>query len=198
MLSTRLLICTGNPGKLSELRALLPARCELVTLAQAGLPQDLPETGDTLEANALQNARFAFERSGMPGRGDATGLEVDAWGGAPGGPSARYAGEAKDPRADMEKLLVELRDATDRRARFRTVIAFVDGEGEHLFEGEVTGTITVAPRGSGGFGYDPIFLPEMSGLTFAELDSTRKNAISHRAHAVWKLAVWLAEDRRIG
>lgn len=192
----RYLLCTGNPGKVAELRALLPAHIELITLAEAGLPNDLPETGDTLEANALQKARFAHERTGLPCIADDTGLEVAALGGAPGVLSARYAGPAKDPVANMAKLLRELADAQDRSARFRTVIAWVDRDDEHLFTGEVLGRITEEARGSGGFGYDPVFLPEMSDLTFAELDATRKNAISHRGQAVWKLARWLAERQR--
>jgi XTP/dITP diphosphohydrolase len=191
----RYLLCTGNPGKAAELRALLPVGIELVTLTEAGLPTDLPETGDTLEANALQKARYAHERTGLPCIADDTGLEVDALNGAPGVLSARYAGEAKDPAANMAKLLHELQGVTDRSARFRTVIALVDGEGERTFEGEVRGTITEAPRGTGGFGYDPVFLPEMSDLTFAELDPRRKNAISHRGMAVWKLVRALASDQ---
>jgi XTP/dITP diphosphohydrolase len=191
----RYLLCTGNPGKAAELRALLPVGIELVTLTEAGLPTDLPETGDTLEANALQKARYAHERTALPCIADDTGLEVDALNGAPGVLSARYAGEAKDPAANMAKLLHELQGVTDRSARFRTVIALVDGEGERTFEGEVRGTITEAPRGTGGFGYDPVFLPEMSDLTFAELDPRRKNAISHRGMAVWKLVRALASDQ---
>ena len=192
----RFLLCTGNPGKAAELRALLPPSLEIVTLTEAGLPTDLPETGDTLEANALQKARFAFERTGLPCIADDTGLEVEALDGAPGVYSARYAGEAKDPAANMARLLSELEGSADRRARFRTVIALVSTDGEHTFEGEVQGTITQGPRGTGGFGYDPIFLPEMSDLTFAELDPMRKNAISHRGRAVWKLARFLDERYR--
>lgn len=192
----RLLLCTGNQGKLEELRALLPPSVQLLTLVEAGLPTDLPETGDTLEANALQKARFAHERTGLDCIADDTGLEVDALGGAPGVHSARYAGEAKDTTANMAKLLRELRGAEERSARFRTVIALVTRSGEHTFEGEVRGTITETPRGTGGFGYDPLFRPEMSDLTFAELDPVRKNAISHRARAVWKLARFLDEHYR--
>lgn len=191
-----LLLCTGNAGKLAELKALLPARWRLRTLSDAGLPLDLPETGATLEANALQKARFAQERTGSICVADDTGLEVDALNGAPGVHSAYYGGPAKDPKANMDRLLRELQGATDRRARFRTVVAYVDGSDVHLFEGEVRGTITTAPRGTGGFGYDPVFLPEASDLTFGELDATRKNAISHRAHAVWKLVRFLSERYR--
>nr|MBP9080787.1 RdgB/HAM1 family non-canonical purine NTP pyrophosphatase [Flavobacteriales bacterium] len=164
-------------------------------LRDAGLPTDLPETGHTFAANALQKARFAFERTGMPCIADDSGLEVDALNGAPGVYSARYAGQAKDDRANMAKLLHELGGVTNRKARFRTVIALIDASGEHLFEGEVRGTITTEPRGANGFGYDPVFLPEMSELTFAELDPVRKNAISHRGHAVWKLVRFLTDHQ---
>lgn len=189
----RYLLCTGNSGKAKELRELLPARIQLLTLQEAALPNDLPETGDTFTANALQKARFAFERTGLSCIADDSGLEVTALNGAPGVHSARYAGEPKDDVANMVKLLRELKGVEDRRARFRTVIALIDGSGEHVFEGEVRGTITTEPRGTNGFGYDPVFLPEMSDLTFAELDAKMKNAISHRGQAVWKLARFLAE-----
>lgn len=189
-----LLLCTGNPGKVAELKALLPDRFTLLSLQDVGLPTDLPETGDTLEANALQKARYAFERTGKRCIADDTGLEVEALDGAPGVYSARYAGEAKEPAANMRKLLQELGDRTDRKARFRTVIAWVDSDGERTFEGTVDGSITHAPRGTGGFGYDPVFLPSMSDLTFAELDARSKNAISHRGQAVWKLVRALMGD----
>lgn len=189
----RLLLCTGNPGKLAELRKLLPSSMELLTLQGAGLPTDLPETGRTFAENALQKARFAFAHTGLPCIADDSGLEVESLNGAPGVDTAYYAGPQKDDQANMAKLLHELDGKAGRRARFRTVIAFVDGDGEHLFEGEVRGSITTEPRGSNGFGYDPVFLPEMSDLTFAELDAARKNAISHRGHAVWKLVRFLAE-----
>lgn len=189
-----LLLCTGNPGKVTEIVALLPARFTVRSLSDLGLPLDLPETGATLEANALEKARFAFERTGLMCVADDTGLEVSALNGAPGAWSARYAGPAKDPVANMAKVLAALEGIADRSARFRTVIALVGADGEHLFEGEVGGTIVPAPRGTGGFGYDPIFMPHMSDLTFAELDPARKNAISHRGMAVWKLVRFL-EDR---
>lgn len=191
-----LLLCSGNPGKVTEIVALLPARFVVRSLSDLGLPLDLPETGSTLEANALQKARFAFERTGRVCVADDTGLEVVALNGEPGVWSARYAGPAKDPAANMAKVLAALEGVADRSARFRTVIALVGADGEHLFEGEVDGTITSAPCGTGGFGYDPIFMPHMSDLTFAELDPARKNAISHRGMAVWKLVRFLEERYR--
>jgi XTP/dITP diphosphohydrolase len=193
---TELILCSGNPGKLVELRALLPAGIQVRSLEDVGLPLDLPETGATLEANALQKARYAFERCGRPCLADDTGLEVMALDGAPGVHSARFAGPAKDAAANMELLLERMRGAVDRRARFRTVLAWVDTEGERVFEGEVQGTITEAPRGHGGFGYDPVFLPEMSDLTFSELPVGKKNAISHRAQAMWRFVQALHDRQR--
>jgi XTP/dITP diphosphohydrolase len=193
---SRLLLCTGNAGKVAELRAMLPQGMELLSLRDAGLPSDLPETGDSFAANALEKARFAFGRTGLACIADDSGLEVTALGGAPGVYSARYAGPTKNDGANIAKLLHALEGKVDRSARFRTVVALVDAEGEHLFEGEVRGSITTAPRGSNGFGYDPVFLPEMSDLTFAELDAKMKNAISHRGQAVWKLVRFLAERER--
>lgn len=195
---SKLLLCTGSAGKFDELLALLPSRMELLSLKDVDLPTDLPETGNTFTANALQKARFAFERTGIPCIADDSGLEVEALGGAPGVFSARYAGEAKDDAANMAKLLREMEGVEDRSARFLTVVALIDKHGEHTFEGEVKGAITSEPRGSNGFGYDPIFLPEMSDLTFAELDAKMKNAISHRGHAVWKLVNFLTERQREG
>ena len=193
---SKLLLCTGNPGKVAELRAMLPESMELVGLQEAGLPLDLPETGKTFAANALEKARFAHERTGLVCIADDSGLEVDALNGAPGVYSARYAGEAKNDAANMAKLLFAMEGQEQRNACFRTVVALVDEGGEHLFEGEVRGTITKEPRGTNGFGYDPVFLPEMSDLTFAELDAKMKNAISHRGQAVWKLVRWLSERGR--
>lgn len=187
------LLCTGNPGKAKELRALLPPGIELATLADFNLPKDLPETGRTFTENALQKARLGHRQSGLPAIADDSGLEVEALGGAPGVDSAFYAGPEKDDKANVAKLLRELEGVADRRARFRTVIALVDEDGEHLFEGEVQGRIAMEARGTNGFGYDPVFMPESSEFTFGELPAETKNAISHRSHAVWKLARFLAE-----
>jgi XTP/dITP diphosphohydrolase len=190
----QLVLCTGNPGKVTELQALLPSGVTVRSLADVGIGPELPETGDTLEANAAQKAEHVHRLTGLPCLADDTGLEVDALGGDPGVRSARYAGEAKDPAANMALLLERLHGATDRGARFRTVLAFTTAEGTTLFDGEVRGTITTAPHGTGGFGYDPVFLPEMSDLTFAELPVAKKNAISHRGRAMWRFAQWLHEQ----
>lgn len=191
----RIVLCTGNPGKVVELKALLPAGMDLVGLRELGLPEDLPETSPTLEGNALQKARYVFERTGLPSVADDTGLEVDALDGAPGVLSARYAGEAKDPKANMAKLLSELQDRHHRAAQFRTVIALVAPEGEWTFEGVVRGRIAGTPRGTSGFGYDPVFIPEGERITFAEMDMARKNAMSHRARAVQGLLQHLGQVR---
>lgn len=195
-MDAELVLCTANPGKVAELKAMLPDHWRVLGLPDVGVTEDIPETGDTLEANAELKARYVFERTGRPCIADDTGLEVAALGGAPGVHSARYAGPARDPAANTRKLLAALEGRADRSARFRTVIAYVDAGGTRFFEGDVAGTITDAPRGSGGFGYDPVFLPHMSALTFAELDPARKNAISHRGRAVWRLVEWLTEHHR--
>lgn len=180
----RLVLCTGNTGKVVELSALLGTTVEILSLSGVGLPLDLPETGDTLHANALQKARYAYTRCGLVCLADDTGLEVDALNGAPGVYSARYAGEAKDPVANMARLLQEMSDRTDRTARFRTVLALVTADGERTFEGTVEGSITHVLRGSGGFGYDPVFQPMGQERTFAEMDAATKNSMSHRARAM--------------
>jgi len=188
----KLILCSGNAGKLSELRALLPKHITLLSLADVDVPNDLPETGETLKANALQKARFVHERTGLPCVADDTGLEVDALNGAPGVFSARYAGEARKAEANMTKLLNELEGHTDRSARFRTVLALVTDNGEETFEGIVEGTIAHIPKGVNGFGYDPIFIPEGYSETFAELDPALKNSMSHRGRAVQRLLTYLA------
>ncbi len=179
-----LVLCTRNPGKIAELAALLPAGHRLIGLDDLGITEELPETGDTLEANALEKARTVHERCGLPCIADDSGLEVAALGGAPGVHSAHYAGPERDALANMRKLLEALGDAADRSARFRTVIAFIDGGSEHLFEGVVEGHLLPAPQGSGGFGYDPLFVPDGGSCSFAEMGADAKNRISHRARAV--------------
>lgn len=188
----KLILCTGNEGKVAELRALLPKHITLLSLAAVDLPNDLPETGDTLEANALQKARFVHERTGLPCVADDTGLEVDALDGAPGVFSARYAGEARNAEANMSKLLNELKGHTDRSARFRTVLALITDTGEETFEGTVEGTIGHIPKGANGFGYDPIFIPEGYTETFAEIEPALKNSMSHRGRAVQRLLAYLS------
>ncbi len=192
----RLVIATNNAHKLEEIAAIIGDKFQLLSLADLGCHEDIPETADTLEGNALLKARFIYERYGLPVFADDTGLEVDALDGRPGVHTARYAHpDRHDPVGNVDRLLDELRDTPDpeaRTARFRTVIALIlDGE-EHLFEGCVEGWITPERRGTEGFGYDPVFSPEDTGLTFAELGVEVKNRLSHRARAVRKLCDFLA------
>lgn len=182
----KIVFASNNSHKLSEIRQLnLPF--EILSLAETGCKEDIPETADTLEGNALQKARWVKDHYGYDCFADDTGLEVEALGGEPGVYSARYAGEGHDSEANMAKLLANMEGVKDRRARFRTVIALIkDGE-EHFFEGIVEGHITTARSGADGFGYDPIFMPEGCDKTFAEMTADEKNAISHRGRAVAEL-----------
>ena len=185
----RIVFATNNKNKLAEIREMLAGSgIEVLSLADIGCHDDIPETADTLEGNALQKARYIHEKYQMNCFADDTGLEVAALGGAPGVYSARYAGgKGHDSEANMAKLLAELEGKADRTARFRTVVALITDDGEKLFDGIVTGCITEERRGGEGFGYDPIFRPDGYDKTFAELGHEVKNKISHRARAVAKL-----------
>ena len=197
----RIVFATNNKNKLAEIREMLDGSgIEVLSLGDIGCHDDIPETADTLEGNALQKARYIHDKYKMSCFADDTGLEVDALGGAPGVYSARYAGgEGHDSEANMAKLLAGLDGKSDRRARFRTVVALITDEEEgreELFEGIVTGEIIKEKRGAGGFGYDPVFRPDGYDKTFAELGHEVKNKISHRALAVAKLVARLIENRR--
>ena len=188
----QIVFATNNAHKLSEIRSILGQQMEILSLADIGCHDDIPETADTLEGNALIKARWVKERYGFDCFADDTGLEVEALGGGPGVHTARYAyPDRHDPVANTRKLLAELHDKDNRAARFRTVIALIQGTDEHLFEGTVEGHITTEERGTEGFGYDPVFAPEGGKKTFAELGVEAKNNISHRARAVRKLADFL-------
>jgi XTP/dITP diphosphohydrolase len=186
-----IVFATNNAHKLGEIRQILAGRMDVKSLADIGCTvTDIPETADTLEGNAEMKARFIHDNfAGVDCFADDTGLEVEALGGAPGVYSARYAGgEGHDSAANMAKLLREMQGKTNRRARFRTVIALILNGELSLMEGEVHGTIATEPHGTDGFGYDPIFLPdEGDGLTFAQMSAEQKNAISHRGRAMKKL-----------
>ena len=187
-----LLLATKNPGKIEEIRLLLTG---LNVGIRTGLEmEDLPdveETEDTLEGNARLKAEILFQLTGIPTLSDDTGLEVAALGGEPGVRSARFAGEESDPARNRALLLERLSDQVDRRARFRTVVAFADETGTHLFEGTCTGDIVHRGRGTGGFGYDELFEPDGYELTFAELDVETKNEISHRGKALKRFSRFL-------
>ncbi len=195
----KIVFATNNKHKLEEIRSILGSRVEVLSLADINCYDDIPETGTTLEANAMQKAEYIANKFGMSVFADDTSLEVDALNGAPGVYSARYAGgDGHDSEANMTKLLAELGENNNRNARFRTVIALIitDDNGKQTtveqFEGIVNGTIIRERRGGEGFGYDPIFQPEGYNETFAELGNDIKNTISHRARAVAKLADYLS------
>lgn len=194
----KIVFATNNRHKLEEVAAILGPDYELVTPAECGITEDIPETCDTLEGNALQKAWYIYEQTGLECFADDTGLDVAALGGAPGVRSARYAGEGHDFRANLDLLLRNLEGVDDRSARFRTVIALIEGGAELLFEGIVDGRIIADERGEGGFGYDPVFVPDGFDETFAEMDAARKNAVSHRGRAVEKLAAFLKSRRKEG
>lgn len=189
-------IATNNKHKIEEMSAILGSSFSFLSLEDIGCHEDLPETQDTLEGNALQKARFVFERFHVPCFADDTGLEVEALHGEPGVYSARYAGPERNAVANTDLVLEKLRGVSDRRARFRTVIALIDRQGEHLFEGVVEGTILHEKRGTGGFGYDPIFQPLGYSQSFGEMPLAEKNLISHRARAVEKLCDYLRQINR--
>ena len=191
----KLIFATNNAHKLGEVQALLGDAFTLVTLRECGITEDIPETADTLEGNALQKARYVYEKTGLDCFADDTGLEVDALGGAPGVHSARYATDGHDFAANNSLLLKNLEGITDRTARFRTVIALILDGVEYTFEGRVEGTIATAESGSEGFGYDPLFVPSGEIITFAQMSAEAKNAISHRGRAVAKLVNFLKDGK---
>lgn len=193
----KLIFATNNQHKALEINSLLGKSMNIKSLSDLNFSDEIPETGKTLEENALQKARFVHQRWGKNCFADDTGLEVDALNGAPGVFSARYAGEEKNSAANIRKLLKELEGLNNRKARFRTVIALIIDEKEMLFEGIVEGKILEKPKGKDGFGYDPVFTPNEANLSFAEMPLAEKNLISHRARALKKLTDFLsnyAED----
>ena len=204
----KLTFATGNSGKLREASEILGEGFELVSLAEAGITEDIPETGNTLRANSIQKARYLYDKTGCDCFADDTGLEVDALGGAPGVYTARYAGDDKDFNKNMEKVLYELQrmeaessmaagvglktKPVSRKARFKSVITLIINGSLHLFEGNLEGVIARSKSGNGGFGYDPIFIAdEYPGLTLADITEEQKNEISHRGKALRAMAEWL-------
>ena len=187
----KFVFATNNAHKLKEVAAIVGHQIELLSLEDIGCHDDIPETSDTLEGNALQKAKYVYERYHIDCFADDTGLEVEALDGAPGVYSARYAGEGHNSEENIRKLLHELEGKDNRKARFRTVFALIINGKEHLFEGIVKGEIIARKRGTSGFGYDPVFVPEGFTQTFAEMGDEQKNSISHRALAVGKLCKFL-------
>ena len=205
----KIIFATANIGKLREAAEVLGPDYEVVSPADLGITEDIPETGATLQENSLQKARYLYEKTGLPCFADDTGLEVDALGGAPGIYSARYAGPGHDSQKNMDKLLDELAQLPSRhsepsschpelaegsrRARFHTVVTLILADGQaHFFEGVCEGSIAREKHGAGGFGYDPIFLADAyPGRSLAEVSEDEKNAVSHRGKAIRAMAAWL-------
>lgn len=187
----KIVFATNNAHKLEEVAEMLKDKIEILSLKEIGCFDDIPETADTLEGNALIKARYVKGKYGFDCFADDSGMEVEALNNAPGVYSARYAGDHKSHADNMQKVLTELEGQSNRKAQFRTVIVLIEGATETYFEGKIVGEITLSKRGNGGFGYDPIFKPEGYNQTFAELGSTEKNKISHRAKAVYQLITYL-------
>lgn len=187
----KFVFATNNVHKLEEVKDMLGDKIELLSLKDIDCHEEIPETADTLAGNALLKARYVYNKYHLNCFADDTGLEVEALNGAPGVYSARYAGEAHNSEANMKKLLHELENTENRKAKFHTVFALIIDGKEHLFEGTVKGEITKIHKGTSGFGYDPIFKPEGYQQTFAEMGHEEKNKISHRAKATEKLCKFL-------
>lgn len=189
----KLVFATHNEHKLNEVQRMLPKEITLLTLDEIGCFEDIPETSNTIEGNAIQKALYIKEKYGYDTFADDTGLEVVALDNAPGVYSARYAGEAKDNEANIDLLLANMKDKQERQAQFKTIFALCLGEDLHTFEGIVCGEITHERKGEGGFGYDAVFLPEGYANTFAQMSADQKNSISHRGRALQKLSAFLKE-----
>ncbi len=187
----KLVFASNNQHKIQEVKQLLPSTFEIVSLEDIGCFEDIPETADTIEGNARQKADYVTQNYNLPCFADDSGLEVEALNGEPGVYSARYAGEPKNDDNNISKLLHQLRDKTNRKAQFKTVIALNINGQQHLFTGIIKGKIITSKQGKNGFGYDPVFVPEHSTQTFAELDLEEKSKISHRARAVQQLIAFL-------
>jgi XTP/dITP diphosphohydrolase len=190
----RLVFATNNAHKLRELGEILKGEFALLSLDDISCSDDIPETGDTLEANASQKSRYIWDRYQIDCFSDDSGLEIDTLNNEPGVRSARYAGEGRNSEDNIDKVLLKLNGENNRKACFRCVISLIIGGNEYLFEGRVDGSILTKRRGTTGFGYDPIFLPEGYTQSFAEMDADLKNSISHRGRAVQKLVRFLTEE----
>jgi len=190
----KLVFATNNAHKLAEVRAILEPEWSIISLGDLNCQDDIPETAETLDGNALLKATYIHDKFGLDCFADDTGLEIEELGGEPGVYSARYAGEDNNSLNNMAKVLALLGNKTNRKARFRTVIALIRDKETLFFEGKIDGDITLIPRGESGFGYDPIFVPEGYHVSFAQLGAEEKNKISHRALAVTKLIDFLQQN----
>ena len=193
----KLVFATNNAHKLKEVKAILEPTFTIVSLSELDCYDDIPETADTLDGNALLKAQYIFNKFGVDCFADDTGLEIEALGGEPGVYSARYAGEENCATQNMCKVLRLLGDNKNRKACFRTVIALIQNGETRYFEGRINGNIATQPRGESGFGYDPIFVPEGYLVSFAQLSAEEKNTISHRALAVGKLTDYLRQSKTV-
>ncbi len=191
---TELIFATHNKNKLREVNELLSGKFKLLSLSDINCKEDIPETQNTIEGNALQKARYIYKKFNKDCFADDTGLEIEALNGAPGVFSARYAGEGKNSDANIEKVFRELKHSTNRNARFKTVFALIINGKEYLFEGIAEGSISKEKHGTSGFGYDPIFFPKGYTKSFAQMSSEEKNKISHRGLAVQKLIAFLNQN----
>ena len=189
----QLVFASNNKNKIAEIQALVPNSIEILSLKDIGCLEDIPETADTIEGNALLKANYVFEKYGYNCFADDSGLEIDSLNGAPGVFSARFAGEQKNDSDNIQKVLTELQSVENRDAQFKTVIALNLNQRQKLFTGIIKGTITTYPKGDNGFGYDPIFQPNNYKITFAEMNQKEKSAISHRGQAVAQLLTYLKE-----
>ena len=187
----KLVFASNNKNKIAEIQQLIGDKFEIVSLEEIGCTEDIPETAETIEGNAILKAQYVYDKYGLSCFADDTGLEIDALQGEPGVYSARYAGEQKNADDNMALVLQKLENKTNRSAQFKTIIALNFGSEHFLFEGIVKGTITPVKRGNEGFGYDPIFQPEGFDVTFAEMSMQQKATISHRGKAVEKLVNFL-------
>lgn len=188
-----IVFATGNSNKIREVNAMLNGEFDIIGLKDIGCTEEIPETQNTITGNALQKARYVRDNYGKDCFSEDTGLEVDALDGAPGVYTARYGGPERSAEKNMTKLLTELKSKSNRGAQFKTVIALLlDGE-EHTFTGIARGHIRTEKSGEGGFGYDPVFVPEGYDITFAEMNAAEKNKISHRGKAVRQLIAFLRE-----
>jgi XTP/dITP diphosphohydrolase len=193
-----LVFASNNQHKVREIKSILDDNITLLSLSDVNISEDIPEDEPLIEGNAIFKARYVYNASGLNVFADDTGLEIEALNGLPGVHSARFAGESKDPEANIVKVLTLLEGKENRKARFRTVIALIFENKEYLFEGIVSGNIISEKRGSEGFGYDPVFIPEGRKLTFAQMTLQEKNRISHRAIAFEKLKEFLLRHRLSG
>ena len=188
----KLIFATHNKNKTKEVKSMMPSHIELLSLDDINFHTEIEENATTLEGNALLKAKTIFEKTGINCFADDSGLLVDALNGAPGVYSARYAGSQKNDEDNMQKLLSELKDKTNKNAHFKTVMALIIDGKEYLFEGKIEGKIISEKLGTNGFGYDPIFVPDGYNETFAQLDSETKNKISHRSRALQKMLEFIS------